>query len=71
MKNLSEHAQNIMMSLRAENRILALEMMTRYQDEREKKNERKNRDERIKKEDLVLIRNKIRDNQKRRKLNAR
>ncbi len=69
MKNFSEHAQNVMMILKAKNRILALEIMTRYQNEKESKQQKhKNK---ITKEDLVLIRDKVRDNQKKRKLNVK
>jgi hypothetical protein len=62
MKNLSEHAQNIMMTTKAKNRILTLKIMTRYQDE--KKSKQKERKNKIKKENLILIRNKIRNNKK-------
>ncbi len=69
MKNLSNHEQRMMMTLRTENRFLALKTMTQYQDkieERQKKNKNT-----IKKDDLILIKNKMRDNQKSRKLNLR
>ncbi len=69
MKNFSKHAQNVMMILRTKNRILALKVMTRYQDE--KKSKQKKHKDKIKKKDLMLIKNKVRDNQKKRKLNVR
>ncbi len=69
MKNFSKHAQNVMMILKTKNRILALKVMTRYQDEKESK-QKKHKDK-IKKKDLMLIRNKIKDNQKKKKLNVR
>ncbi len=56
--------------LRAENRILALKTMTRYQNERKIKQKSTN-EKRIKKEDLILIKDKVRNNQKKRKLNVR
>jgi hypothetical protein len=58
-----------MTTLRIENRFLALKTMTQYQDKiemRQKKNKNM-----IKKDDLILIKNKIRDNQKSKKLNFR
>ncbi len=61
MKNLSKHAQNLTMILRAENRILILKVMTKYQDEKE--NKQMKRKSNLKKRDLILIRDKVRDNQ--------
>jgi sulfur relay (sulfurtransferase) DsrF/TusC family protein len=52
-----------MMTLRAENRILTLKILTRYQDEKEFKQKSLIKD-RIKEEDLILVKNKVRDNQK-------
>jgi hypothetical protein len=69
MKNLFEHAQNIMMTMRTENRILALKIMTRYQNKKESK--QKKRKNSVKKKDLILVKDKIRDNQKRKKLDSR
>ncbi len=69
MKKLLEHAQSVMMILRTKNRIFALKIMTRYQDEKEsKQQEHKNK---IKEKNLMLIRDKFRDNQKNRKLNVK
>jgi hypothetical protein len=69
MKNLFEHAQNITMTTRAKNKVLTLKIMIRYQNE--KKSKQKKHKSRIKTEDLMLVKNKIRDNQKERKLNFR
>ncbi len=70
MKNLSEHAQEIMMTLRAKNRIITLKILTRYQNEKEFK-QKSLIEDRIKEKDLILIKNKVRNNQKKKKLNAR
>jgi hypothetical protein len=69
MKNLFKHAQNIMITMRTKNKILALKIMTWYQNE--KKTNRKNARTMSKKKDLILIKNKIKNNQKKKKLNSK
>ncbi len=71
MKNLFDHAQNVMIALRAKNKILILEIMIRYQNKKESEEKEHESKRKIKKENLVLVRNKVRDNQKKRKLNVR
>jgi hypothetical protein len=71
MKRLSNHAQNIMIILRAENKILALKIMIKYQNKKKNEEKKQKSDDRIKKKNLVLIKDKVKDNQKRRKLNVR
>lgn len=69
MKKLSAYEQEMMMTLRAENRILALETMIRYQNIVETM--QKSHKATFQEGDLVLMRDKARDNQKERKLNVR
>ncbi len=71
MKTLSNHAQNIMITLKAKNRILILEIMIKYQNKKEDEEKKRENESKIKKEDLVLIKDKIKNNQKRRKLDVR
>jgi hypothetical protein len=60
-----------MIALRAKNKILILEIMIRYQNKKESEEKEHESKRKIKKENLVLVRNKVRDNQKKRKLNVR
>jgi hypothetical protein len=60
MKNLSEHDQRIMMTLRAKNRFLTMKAMTQYQNKMKAQQKKTKID--IKEEDLVLIKNKTRNN---------
>lgn len=71
MKNLFDHAQNVMITLRAKNKILILEIMIRYQNKKESEKKEHESERKIKRKNLVLIRDKVKDNQKERKLNAR
>ncbi len=66
MKNLSEHAQNVMMTTRTKNKILTLKIMAQYQDKKESK--QKKRKNKIKKKDLMLMKNKVKNNQKKKKI---
>ncbi len=49
MKNLSEHAQNVIMTTRTKNKILTLKIMTRYQDEKKanKKTQEQNQEKKF------------------------
>ncbi len=69
MKNLSDHEQRLMMILKVENRFLTLKTMIQYQNK--KKILQKKTKNVISEDDLILIKNKVRDNQKKRKLDSR
>jgi hypothetical protein len=69
MKNLSNHEQRMMMTLKTKNRFLALKAMIQYQDKIE--TQQKNNKNTIKERNLILIRDKVRNNQKSKKLNFR
>jgi hypothetical protein len=71
MKNLLDHAQNVMIILRTKNKILTLKVMIKYQDKKESEEKEHEKKRKFKKEDFVLIKDKIKDNQKERKLNVR
>ncbi len=71
MKKLSNHAQNIMIILRAENKILALKIMIKYQNKKKNEEKRQRSDNKIKKRDLILIKDKVKYNQKEKKLNVK
>jgi hypothetical protein len=60
-----------MITLRAKNKILILEIMIRYQNKKESEKKEHESERKIKRKNLVLIRDKVKDNQKERKLNAR
>jgi hypothetical protein len=57
------------MLTKTKNKILTLKIMTRYQNE--KKNKQKEHKNKIKERNLMLVKNKVKNNQKRRKLNLR
>jgi hypothetical protein len=69
MKNLSSHEQSMLMTLREKNRFLTLKTMTQYQNKRESQQDEVR--DTINERNLMLIRNKARNNQKDRKLNSR
>ncbi len=71
IKSLLDHAQNVMIILRAKNKILILEIMIKYQNKKKSEKKKYENEKKIKKKNLVLVRDKIKNNQKERKLNAR
>jgi hypothetical protein len=60
-----------MIILRAKNKILILEIMIKYQNKKKSEKKKYENEKKIKKKNLVLVRDKIKNNQKERKLNAR